>query len=511
MSVAGVGSASLVCCNRLGTDVFYEGVMVKLAARGHTSRKRAKLGRSSLLKRSCGVAKRSAAAVKIDAQASKHTSNYTSDGNRPPVRARRANNTEGRERQPKNATASPKNEAATMRTVAWLICIHNACAADYWMAWPDHYARGGGLGNQLEQILGRVQCAATNARTMVLPDLRADRSSMRGDARHHAFERVFDVPRLRTVANVATWRAMLHDCEGVSFVVEGDEHKCDAFSPPAAYAFTLLKKHARAYEAPSLVRTCVVAPGAVALNKLPRCAVGVDVREFLLLGPCSQAASDKRSAFKSARPCRGLDVASSPCRGGFRWDSALNASRHFLGLVAPRREETHLGPCAAHALGRLDASEPRARALLTALRAAPPLRTVVSHAMQHLGGTYDAVHVRLGDFGSLCAKRPKFCPPSDAELSRIFAVLDALNNPAPVLLLSDDPKRALDALGNSRVRPVSEILNASLGETSAPARVAAEMDLAAGARVFVGVACSTVSQLIVKRREALGRPFMLWP
>jgi hypothetical protein len=391
--------------------------------------------------------------------------------------------------------------------VAWL--LHAARATDYWMAWPDHYARGGGLGNQLEQILGRVQCATTNARTMVLPDLRADRSSMRGDARHHAFERVFDVPHLRTVANVATWRAMLLDCEGVSFVVEGDEHKCDAFSPPAAYAFSLMHKHARAYEAPSLVQTCAVAPGAVALDKLPRCAVGVDVREFLLLGPCHQEAY-KRSAFKSARPCRGLDVTSSPCRGGFRWDSALNASSSFLGLVAPRREETHLAPCAAHALGRLDASEPRARALLTALRAAPPLRAIVAHAMKSTG-TYDAVHVRLGDFGSLCAKRPKFCPPSDAELSRVFAVLDALNNPAPVLLLSDDPKRALSALRNSRVRPVSEILNASLGEASAPARVAAEMDLAVGARLFVGVACSTVSQLIVKRREALGRPFMLWP
>ena len=80
-----------------------------------------------------------------------------------------------------------------------------------------------------------------------------------------------------------------------------------------------------------------------------------------------------------------------------------------------------------------------------------------------------------------------------------------------MLLLSDDPKRAWDALRNSRVRPVAGVLNASLGEASAPGRVAAEMDLAVGARVFVGVACSTVSQLIVKRREALGRPFMLWP
>ena len=266
-----------------------------------------------------------------------------------------------------------------MRTVAWLVSIRAATAADYWMAWPDHYARGGGLGNQLEQMLGRVQCASTNARTMVLPDLRADRSSMRGDARHHAFEDVFDVGHLRSVANVATWRAMLRDCnQEVSFIVEGSSPSCDAFAPPAAYAFSLLKKHARAYEAPSLVQTCVAAPGAVALNKLPRCAVGVDVREFLLLGPCHQEAY-KRSAFKSARPCRGLDVASSPCRGGFRWDSALNASSSFLGLVAPRREKTHLGPCAAHALGRLDASEPRARALLTALRSAH--QPVVSHAL----------------------------------------------------------------------------------------------------------------------------------
>jgi len=394
-----------------------------------------------------------------------------------------------------------------MRTAAWLSIIPAAHATDYWMAWPDHYARGGGLGNQLEQMLGRVQCASTNARTLVLPDLRADRSSMRGDARHHAFEDVFDIQQLRTVANVATWRAMLHDCEGVSFVVEGSSPKCDAFAPPAAYAFSLLKKHARAYEAPSLVQTCVVAPGAVALDKLPRCAVGVDVREFLLLGPCHQEAY-KRSAFKSARPCRGLDVASSPCRGGFRWDSALNASSSFLGLVSPRREPTHLGPCAAHALGRLDASEPRARALLTALRSAH--QPIVAHAISSLG-TYDAVHVRLGDFGSLCAKRPKFCPPSDAELSRVFAALDARNTPAPVLVLSDDPDRAVKALGNSRVRPVSEILNASLGEASSPIRVAAEMDLAVGARLFVGVACSTVSQLIAKRREALGRPFMLWP
>ena len=83
------------------------------------------------------------------------------------------------------------DEAAAMTkslAAAWL--LHAASAADYWMAWPDHYARGGGLGNQLEQMLGRVQCAGDAKRTMVLPNLRADRSSMRGDARHHAGGRV---------------------------------------------------------------------------------------------------------------------------------------------------------------------------------------------------------------------------------------------------------------------------------------------------------------------------------
>ena len=140
-----------------------------------------------------------------------------------------------------------------MRPVAWLICIHTACAADYWMAWPDHYARGGGLGNQLEQIMGRVQCAGDAARTLVLPDLRADRSSMRGDARHHAFEDVFDIQQLRTVANVATWRAMLRDCnQEVSFVVEGSSPSCDAFEVSLVRQWVICQE--------------VVTPSAVDLN-----------------------------------------------------------------------------------------------------------------------------------------------------------------------------------------------------------------------------------------------------
>ena len=386
----------------------------------------------------------------------------------------------------------------------------------FWMLWPDAYARGGGLGNQIEQLLGRVQCAATGSavRTMVLPDLRADRSAAAGDRRHYAVEDVFDVPHLRKVAKVATWRDMLRACDAkVSFVVEGGSNKCDAFSPSDEATTRLLRKHARAYAYPERTQRCVVASGAVARNALPRCAVGLELRELLLLGPCSQASTNKRAAFKSARPCRGLDVARSPCPRGFRWNSALNASSGFLGLVAPRRASTHLAPCNAHALGRLDAAEPYARAVLAALRAAAPLRALVSRAAAALG-TYDAIHIRLGDFGALCTTRPKFCPPSSAELARVFAALDARHVPTPVLLLADDADGAVKQLRNPRVRPVGSILrsvNASFREASAPDRLVVEVDLAVNARLFVGVACSTVSQLIVKRREALGRAFLMWP
>ena len=111
-------------------------------------------------------------------------------------------------------------------------------------------------------------------------------------------------------------------------------------------------------------------------------------------------------------------------------------------------------------------------------------------------GTYDAVHVRLGDFGSLCAKRPKFCPPSDAELSRVFAVLDALNSPAPVLLLSDDPDQGGEALGNSRECGPSLKSERVPGRgVGANPRAAAEMDLAVGARAYSSASrASTVSQ-----------------
>ena len=67
--------------------------------------------------------------------------------------------------------------------------------------------------------------------------------------------------------------------------------------------------------------------------------------------------------------------------------------------------------------------------------------------------------------------------------------------------------RIEEATGRSCV----QLFYADLQRLEDVRRVAAEMDLAVGARLFVGVACSTVSQLIVKRREALGRPFMLWP
>ena len=62
------------------------------------------------------------------------------------------------------------------------------------------------------------------------------------------------------------------------------------------------------------------------------------------------------------------------------------------------------------------------------------------------------------------------------------------------------------------MRRVDGFANASvpLGP-STPPRLAVDVELAVDARYFVGVACSTVSQLVAKRRDALGRPFLLWP
>ena len=128
-------------------------------------------------------------------------------------------------------------------------------------------------------------------------------------------------------------------------------------------------------------------------------------------------------------------------------------------------------------------------------------------------GAYDAVHVRLGDFDRLCADRSdarsaaeatrvqKFCPPSDDQLASVFARLDGLGGPRlPVLLLSDDPPTAARRLGVAARGRLRTLGNETRLE-HAP-RLAVEMDLAVGARAFVGVACSTVSQLIIKRRDA---------
>ena len=84
-----------------------------------------------------------------------------------------------------------------MMGLAWAVVALAAAAsskeATFWMSWPDAYARGGGVGNQIEQLLGRVQCAMREGRPhhrlMVLPDLRSDRAK---PPRRYRFEDVFD-------------------------------------------------------------------------------------------------------------------------------------------------------------------------------------------------------------------------------------------------------------------------------------------------------------------------------
>ena len=425
----------------------------------------------------------------------------------------------------------------TMMGLVWAVVALAAAArskeATFWMSWPDAYARGGGVGNQIEQLLGRVQCAMREGRPhhrlMVLPDLRSDRAK---PPRRYRFEDVFDYGALRGVADVATWRDALDACGGRASVVEAGEAvaagavACRAMG--AGEAAALLETHAKGYEAPRSFERCEARAPAANVSgflavALPRCAVGVEFRDLLLLGPCARSVRrEPWRAFKNGRTCAGLDVAQSPCAAGFDWSSSLNETAD--GLVVPSRAAAHLAPCDRTAVARLDATEPRARALLAALNAAPALLPAAAAASRALfgatGGRYDAVHVRLGDFGTLCARgmteaaaatdrRAKFCPPSPEELASVLAKLDDLGGPPlAVLLLSDEPAEAARRVGGGdRVRTMPR--NDSL--VDAP-RLAVEMELAVRARAFVGVACSTVSQLVIKRRLAQGRrPHLLWP
>ena len=87
----------------------------------------------------------------------------------------------------------------------------------------------------------------------------------------------------------------------------------------------------------------------------------------------------------------------------------------------------------------------------------------------------------------------------------------------PLLVLSDDPDRAVRAVqaGDATRRVVSVPLflsnNHSFGDLDDSRLLVLEIELANRAANFVGVACSTVSQLIVKQRQARAKPFHLWP
>ncbi|KAJ1459563.1 hypothetical protein M885DRAFT_510686 [Pelagophyceae sp. CCMP2097] len=433
-----------------------------------------------------------------------------------------------------------------MRGPSGLLCVLlwrlAVASSGYWSLWPDGYARGGGLSNQLEQLLGRLQCAFradAPMRTLVLPDFRADRAS---PPRRYPFGALFDVEALRGALDVATWREFLAQCGGVATVVEAAEAgavpACAGVDAEARNA--LLKVHARGYEVPAALRHCTVRPpstqaGAAGrremrafFDALPKCMIGLKLRELALLGPCTAEASPRR-AFKSSRPCKGLEGRSlaplSPCAAGLDWSGSLNASRHFRGLVSPQRADGHLGPCHKTALARLRADTARADLLLASLRPASDLIKAADAVQAMLAGGFDAVHVRLGDFDALCSgsgavqrdRVHKFCPPSDAELALAATFLRPPANAQTLLVLSDDPVRAVRAIraGDAARNVVSlpELLGnrTDLGEIDHSRLLILEMELATRAMGFVGVACSTVSQLIIKRREALRRPFYLWP
>lgn len=387
---------------------------------------------------------------------------------------------------------------AIRRTVAWLWLVRACAQSKYWMLWPDAYARGGGHCNQLEQALARLQCATwveSPHRTLVLSELRADRPR----SQRFAFERLYDIDAIRTVCDVATWHEFVADCDHRAVLascvpnISGDQ----AFHEYAAdYAPTVLWQTA----------ACATMPP-------PRCTVGLKYTPFAAAS-CPKRRQPRKRLFKSGRTCRG--ISSQTCRFGFDWSSSLNATHAFRGLVEPARAADHFDPCAARAISRLEARHPPAADLLEAFQPAPALRRALNQLRQHLGlrdGTYNAVHVRLGDFASLCSTQHtrtiKFCPPQPSVLSK---GVSTLLGDRPILLLSDEPRRAAANLAFPRLVSLNTSYEALGG---ALPRLILEIELAVTAHTFLGVACSTVSQWIVKRRDArfraAPRPFFLWP
>lgn len=380
------------------------------------------------------------------------------------------------------------------------------------MLWPDAYMRGGGHCNQLEQLLGRIQCASwveSPRRTMVVSELRSDRPvSMR-----HSFESVYDIASLRTAFNVATWSEFSAECGNRASLVSED---CSV-DGDAAFA-----RHAPGYVGS-------IEWSSSCDGTLPRCAVGVSYDPFVALS-CPRDKTSRKRLFKSGRTCRG--ESSPTCKVGFDWSSSLNASSNFIGIVDESRRKTHLEACNARALSRLEAEAgSRGSVGLEAFRPAPKLREVLVELKRALGlvdGQYDAMHLRLGDFAKLCGQRDsdgraaKFCPPNPTLLPK---AVDNLPSPSfPILLLSDESEKALGFLrrDDHRRRFVSiqqhRNFSSAILDTYGPlATLVLEIELALNSRTFVGVACSTVSQWIIKRRDAASthpqtkKPFLLWP
>ena len=396
----------------------------------------------------------------------------------------------------------------------------------YWSVLPDAYSIGGGHCNQVEQWLGRLQCAtkdeAPNGVRMILSDLRADRPV---PGRFIEVEEAYDVAALKQVANVATWREALEDCGHEVVAVDPSVRGCEDDE-------SIARKFARGtpWRMTTRWRRCDT-------FEMEGCAIGIDgALTDLFMCPTGRP---RFARFKNGRGCH---FRQSRCALGFDWSAALNDSSSFLGLVAPDRRRTHFDPCFRRALSRLDATERNAAEVLSALRPAPDLADLSTHARRQLDllhRSFDAVHVRLGDFRTKCDERhgvrtDKFCPPDPATLATASQLLHHHHHhhrrrkyPRPLLVLSDDPDTALRFLqpGAQKTQTPLLTLNASLfpANIDPVKRLIVELDVATHALLFLGVACSTVSQLIIKKRQARkalhGRSssrvpsdaFFLWP
>jgi len=347
------------------------------------------------------------------------------------------------------------------------------CDEKYWTSLPSG---GGGHCNQLEQLFGAIQCsinAEEPKKVMILPDFRADRPA---PGRHIPFEKIYDLDSIKKVARVISWSEAIEKCHHKIRIVGNENVTVHIQGTP------WLKTTQWCRQCTSL---CLVGTNSILRHR--SCPVN----------------ADRLHAFKSNRFCKLKK--NKECSYGFDWSATLNGSKHFLGLIDPDRTKSHLTPCNRRALSRFNARERRAIEFLQAFRPQPELLKIVHQFIANMG-KYDAVHIRLGDFQTLCStqnqRAVKFCPPSaDTFRKGIFNTLGDMQKTTrkPVLLISDEPQRFFHSILNGQSFPFIFQFSSSLLKEPL-LHLIIEIELAVRAHTFIGLACSTVSQLIIKRR-----------